>query len=91
MCPTAAASPTRPPANQREEKNIGSGGGRDLLNSSKSAEATPSNEEEGGQVEVAWGRREGGGEGTLVLHVRSGDVFGETPPSSYGQVLRSVP
>ncbi|CAM9966980.1 unnamed protein product [Pylaiella littoralis] len=85
LCPTAAASPTRPPVNQREEKKIDSGGGRHLLNVSKLAEATPSNEEEGGQVEVAWGRRGGRGEGTLVLHVRSGDVFGETPLSSYGQ------
>lgn len=77
MCPTAAAAPTRPPADQREEKKMGSGWGRHLLNSSKLAEATPSNEE-------------GGGQGTLVLHVRSGDVFSEAPLSSYGQVQCEV-
>ncbi|CAN0323051.1 unnamed protein product [Pylaiella littoralis] len=52
--------------------------------SSKLVEATPSNEQEG-QVELTWGGREGGGEGTLVIHVRSGDAFGEHPLSSYGQ------
>eukprot|EP00903_Cladosiphon_okamuranus_P013122 g12238.t2 len=93
VCPTAAASPTRPSAHQREEKKQNSGGKHDFLTRSELAEATPSNEEEGRQVELEWGRSEGGGggggggrgAGTLVLHVRSGDVFIDAPLSSYGQ------
>eukprot|EP00752_Nemacystus_decipiens_P014352 g12769.t1 len=51
------------------------------------SEGTPDNEEKGGQVEPARSGREveGGGDGTLVLHVRSGDIFDDKVLAYYGQ------
>lgn len=53
------------------------------------AGATPDNEKKRGKVEAVRSGRElegGGGEGTLVLHVRSGDIFDDKVLPDYGQV-----
>lgn len=92
VCGTAAAPPTSPPVDQDEEMRLDPGERRDELERRKIAEAksTPVNEEESGQAQ---GQREGsgpeaeggGGEGTLVLHVRSGDIFDNDVLAYYGQ------
>lgn len=93
MCPTAAAPPTSTPADQQAaEPRLGSGERLDELERRKTAEATPGSDKKSGDGEGgksgldAEGEGGGGGAGTLVLHVRSGDIFDKNVLAYYGQV-----
>ena len=88
----AAPSASAEREEEQEETQLSVGGRREDLERRSLDAATPGNEEKGGrqvEVEAARSGRElegGGGEGTLVLHVRSGDIFDDKVLAYYGQV-----
>lgn len=88
MCHAAAA--TSASADQQEgEPKLGFGERGDELKRRKMADGTPGDEESSGQGGKGGRGQEaqgGGGDGTLVLHVRSGDIFDNKVLPYYGQV-----
>ena len=74
---------------EEEDVQLSFGGKRDGVEGRNLAETIPDNEEKRRRVEGARGDLEiegGGGDGTLVLHVRSGDIFDNEVLAYYGQV-----
>lgn len=82
-----AATPPSTAVDKQEEPQFGLAGTHDKLSRREMVEASPANEGKRGQGARSEREAEGGGgAGTLVLHVRSGDIFDDKVISYYGQV-----
>lgn len=89
MC-HAATGPSALPGQEQEEPQISFGGPREELERRTMAEAIPRDHREKGHGRGEKSVQEleaGDGEGTLVLHVRSGDIFDNKVLAYYGQVI----
>lgn len=89
VCHAAAAPSASAKEEEERTSDLSFRGRHDELERRNLVDATPGNEESTGQGEAARSGRElegRGGEGTLVLHVRSGDIFDDKVLAYYGQV-----